>query len=351
MAHLKTIEWIEDRVRMVDQTKLPVDLSYIYIDTIEEMYDAIKQLKIRGAPAIGVATAYGLYLSLKDFPETAGNEEFFQQLNKNAEYLASCRPTAVNLVWALERMKNCITACRNESSITEIKKKLLKEAKTIHDEDNRDCRAIGENGFEILKSFNNLLTHCNAGGLATSAYGTALSPIYVGAEKGKKFHVFADETRPLLQGARITAFELQQAGIDVTIICDSMAATVMAQKKVDAVIVGADRIAANGDVANKIGTYSVALGAKEHGVPFYVAAPFSTFDLSIKSGEDIPIEQRDAREITHGFGRQTGPDGVNVYNPAFDVTPNRFITALITEKKIIYPPFTEEIGRLAQTEK
>ncbi len=341
MPQLKTIEWVDNKVRMVDQTKLPTVLVYDDITKIEEMFDAIKILKVRGAPAIGIAAAFGLYLSIRDFSETGSSEEFLAELLKKSDYLAGSRPTAVNLVWALERMKERAKSLCKECSIKEVKAKLLEEAKLILEEDNKACRAIGEYGFEILKEYNTLLTHCNAGGLATGEFGTALAPVYIGQENGKIFHVFADETRPLLQGARITAMEMKKAGIPVTLICDSMAASVMAQGKIDAVIVGTDRIAGNGDVANKIGTYSVAIAAKEHNIPFYVASPISTIDLSIKSGKDIPIEERDPKEITCGFGRQTAPDGIEVYNPAFDVTPTELVTAVITERGVIYPPFSE----------
>jgi methylthioribose-1-phosphate isomerase len=341
MPLLKTIEWVDNKVRMVDQTQLPTALIYDEIEKVEEIYDAIKVLKIRGAPAIGIAAAFGLYLAIRDLPEEGSSEEFLAVLKKSSDYLASSRPTAVNLAWALERMKEKASSLCKDHSIKEVKKSLLEEAQLILEEDNEACRAIGEYGFEILKEYNTLLTHCNAGGLATGEFGTALAPVYIGQEKGKIFHVYADETRPLLQGARITALELKEAGIPVTLICDNMAASVMAQGRIDAVIVGTDRIAGNGDVANKIGTYSVAIAAREHNIPFYVASPISTIDLSLKSGKDIPIEQRDPEEVTFGFGRKTAPDGIEVYNPAFDVTPNELVTAVITERGVIYPPFAE----------
>ncbi|MGD9202416.1 MAG: S-methyl-5-thioribose-1-phosphate isomerase [Chitinispirillia bacterium] len=347
MSRLKTIQWANSKVVIIDQTLLPTKLSYIDVNNIEEMWDAIKKLKIRGAPAIGIATAFGLYLGMKEFPENGSTSDFISLFNRHSRYLESCRPTAVNLLWALKRIRRKIDPFLENSSIGEIKNIILNDAISILDEDNRDCRKIGENGFEILKKYNTLLTHCNAGGLATGEFGTALAPIYIGQEHGKLFHVYADETRPLLQGARITAFELKEAGIDVTIICDNMAATVMAQGKIDAVIVGSDRIAANGDAANKIGTYGVALLAKAHSLPFYVAAPFSTFDLTLKSGKEIPIEDRDGSEVIKGFNTQTGPDDVKVYNPAFDVTPFHLITAHITEKGVIYPPFEKAIKELA----
>lgn len=343
MARLKTIDWNNDAVVIIDQTKLPLDLVYERIETVNSMYDAIKILKVRGAPAIGIAGAFGTYLSIKDFDTNATIESFVTHFNKMADFLISSRPTAVNLSWAINRMKKKCKELLSLKDITIIKSKLLVEAVEILEEDKRTGRAIGEAGLELLKDKKNILTHCNAGGLATAEYGTALAPIYVGLEKGITFHVFADETRPLLQGARITSFELHEAGIPVTLICDNMAASVMAQGKVDAVIVGADRIAANGDTANKIGTYGVALLAKAHGIPFYIAAPFSTFDLSMGCGKQIPIEERGCEEVICGFGKQTAPSGVNVYNPAFDVTPSHLITAFITDRGVIRPPYENSI--------
>jgi methylthioribose-1-phosphate isomerase len=280
---------------------------------------------------------------MKDVPDSASKADFISLLKKNADYLVQSRPTAVNLSWAVERLTGLMTSLAPALSVAVLKQRLLEDALKILDEDRLACRAIGGYGFELLKSFKNLLTHCNAGGLATSEYGTALAPVYVGAEHGKLFHVYSDETRPLLQGSRITAFELSAAGIPVTVICDNMAASLMRAGKIDAAVVGADRIASNGDVANKIGTYSVALAAHANKVPFYVAAPVSTFDFSIATGEDIPIEQRDAQEVVCGFGRRTAPEGVDVYNPAFDVTPNELVTAIITEKGVFRPPFGQSI--------
>jgi methylthioribose-1-phosphate isomerase len=345
MPRIKTIEWKNDAVVIVDQTRLPVELTYETIETIERMYDAIKQLKVRGAPAIGIAAAFGLYLGFRNVPDAKSGQEFFSILKAKADYLAESRPTAVNLFWALDRMKKKAAALVDSGETTRnCKEELLAEAMHILDEDLKMCRQIGEYGQQLLTNKKTILTHCNAGGLATSEYGTALAPIYVAAEQGRLLHVFADETRPLLQGARITAFELKNAGIPVTLICDNMAATVMARGLIDAVIVGADRIAANGDTANKIGTYGVALLAKAHGIPFYVAAPDSTFDLKIKTGKEIPIEERDSREITHGFGKQTAPDGVKVFNPSFDVTPCNLISSFITNKGIIEPPYSDNIA-------
>lgn len=346
MARIKTIDWVNDAVRIVDQTKLPLQLIYEQIDSVKVMYDAIKMLKVRGAPAIGIAAAFGTFLSIKKFDERDTVENFKNQFIKDADYLASSRPTAVNLFWAINRMKRRLDELLIVNNIKAIKSKLLDEAIEILNEDRRTGRAIGEAGLELLKDKRNILTHCNAGGLATAEYGTALAPIYVGLEKNISFHVYADETRPLLQGARITAFELHQAGIPVTLICDNMAATVMAQGKIDAVIVGADRITVNGDTANKIGTYGVALLAKAHGIPFYVAAPFSTFDLKMTSGKQIPIEERDKEEVICGFGKETAPSGINVYNPAFDVTPSHLISAFVTDKGIITPPYIENVKKI-----
>jgi methylthioribose-1-phosphate isomerase len=346
MSRLKTIEWIDGSVRIIDQTRLPMELVYEDIGSIQQMYDAIKVLKVRGAPAIGIAAAFGLYLGIKDFSENGSINDFLKTLDKNADFLAESRPTAVNLFWAIKRVQNLAKklAAHSEITINDLKKRLLQEALAVLEEDRLTGKAIGEAGVKILKGKKNILTHCNAGGLATAEYGTALAPIYLGAENGLNFHVYADETRPLLQGARITTFELMKAGIPVTLICDNMSAAVMAKGEIDAVIVGADRIAANGDTANKIGTYGLALIAKAHNVPFYVAAPFSTFDLSLESGDLIPIEERDANEIICGFGKQTAPVETNVFNPAFDVTPSSLIDAFITEKGIIYPPYSININ-------
>jgi methylthioribose-1-phosphate isomerase len=347
MEHLKTLQWVEKGLELVDQTKLPGELVYETIESSEGVFDAIRRLKVRGAPAIGDAAAYGLYLGVREYPDTGSVEGLKSRIDATATYLAGSRPTAVNLFWALERMRGCAQgAIRAGEDVRGVKETLLAEAEAIREEDIRTCRRIGEHGFAILEKHTTLLTHCNAGGLATAEYGTALAPVYVGKEKGKLFEVYADETRPLLQGSRITAFELRQAGIPVTVICDNMAAWVMAKGAVDAVIVGADRIAANGDTANKIGTYGLALGAHAHDVPFYVAAPLSTFDFELASGEAIPIEERAASEITHGCGRQTAPDGIAVFNPAFDVTPARLITAIITEKGVVHAPDSEKLGRL-----
>jgi len=338
-----TIEWANGKVRLIAQTLLPNEFKYIDCETVEDVWEAIKQLKVRGAPAIGIAGALGVVLGVWDL-DIANFADFSNEVNRIADYLATSRPTAVNLFWALDRMKETVEQNKN-APISEIKKILLAEAQKIIDEDNETCRAIGKHGLELIKDYNSVLTHCNAGGLATASYGTALAVIYAAQEAGKSIKVYADETRPLLQGARLTTFELMQAEIDVTLICDNMAAQVMKEGKVDCVIVGADRIASNGDVANKIGTYNVAILAKEHKIPFYVAAPISTFDMTLATGDEIPIEQRGAEEITEGFGKRTAPEGVKVYSPAFDVTPARLVDAIITEKGVIKKPCLQKLRK------
>ncbi len=338
-----TIEWDNGRVRIIDQTRLPLEKKFITIDTNEQMWEAIKKLKIRGAPAIGIAAAFGIYLGIRDF--TGVSEDFMKRFNEVCSYIGSSRPTAVNLFWAIERMKNLVS--RNaDRVVNDMKDLILKEAVSMIDEDNRICRAIGKNGRALITQGCSLLTHCNAGGLATAMYGTALAPIFKAHEDGLSIHVFVDETRPLLQGARITAWELLEAGISATLITDNMAASVMQKKKVDMVIVGADRIAANGDTANKIGTLGVAVLAKEFDIPFYVAAPISTIDVNTSSGSEIPIEERGKEEVIRGFGTQTAPADINVYNPAFDVTPAKYITGIITENGIINPPYEKSIASI-----
>jgi methylthioribose-1-phosphate isomerase len=339
LIDVPTLHWIggvDGCLRMIDQTLLPSEFKEIDCRTVEAVWEAIKTLRVRGAPAIGVAAAYGVCVGIQT---AAGVDEaaWFARLEEVANYLAGSRPTAVNLFWALDRMKRKAISLRGRMTPAAIAESLLAEAHTVCSEDRAMCRAIGKHGAALLSDGQGVLTHCNAGGLATADYGTALAVIYAAVESGKKIHVYADETRPLLQGARLTAWELHQRGIPVTVICDSMAAVVMREKRVQAVIVGADRIAANGDTANKIGTYGAAIAAAAHGIPFYVAAPSSTFDRSLANGDAIPIEERDAREITHGFGRPTVPDGVAVYNPAFDVTPARLIKAIICERGVISP--------------
>jgi methylthioribose-1-phosphate isomerase len=336
----ETLRWVggaaDGRLVLLDQTCLPTQLVEVTCGGVDDVWHAIRVLQVRGAPAIGVAAAYGVVLGLQSVVG-ADDAAFFAALEHVCARLASSRPTAVNLTWALERMHAHAHQLRGARSAGEIHAALLAEARRIHDEDRAVCRAIGRHGAALLQDGMGVLTHCNAGALAASEYGTALAVIYAAHEAGKRLHVYADETRPLLQGARLTAWELVQRGIDTTLICDSMAAQVMREGRVQAVITGADRIAANGDVANKIGTYAVAVLADAHRIPLYVAAPCSTFDRELADGSRIPIEQRDPREVTHGFGRQTAPDGVQVYNPAFDVTPARLIHALITDRGVIAP--------------
>lgn len=334
MTH-RTISWVGDEtgfVRLLDQTLLPTEVHYRDCRTVEEVWEAIRSLRVRGAPAIGVAAAMGIVVGVQ---KRTGS--FADRLQEVAQYLRTSRPTAVNLFWAIDRMMTTARPHLQRLSASELQRLLLKEALAIESEDRAMCRAIGLAGAGLIGDGQGVLTHCNAGGLATADYGTALALMFAAAEQGRRFQVFADETRPLLQGARLTAWELQQRGIDVTLICDNMAAQVMKEGRVQLVVTGADRITANGDTANKIGTYGVALLAKAHGIPFYVAAPSSTFDLSLASGEAIPIEQRDPREVSHGLGKQVAPDGVKIYNPAFDVTPAHLITGIVTEKGIIRP--------------
>ena len=335
--HVKTIEWLADekKVRLIEQTKLPQKVEYITTDDYHVICDAIKRLAVRGAPAIGVAGAYGVAIGALSLD---GDDygAFLRDLREIMDELRATRPTAVNLFWAVERMEKVLNGHQDVGAAQQA---LIDEAVRIHDEDRMMCRRIGEHGAELLTDGMTVLTHCNAGSLATGGMGTALAPIYVAHEKGKRIKVFADETRPLLQGARLTSWELQENGLDVTLICDNTAAVVMRKGWVDAVIVGSDRIACNGDVANKIGTYTVALLAKHHGVPFYVAAPTSTVDPSIASGDLIPIEERGGEEVAGFNGQRTAPEGVKTYNPAFDVSPHEMVTAIITEQGIHRPPY------------
>lgn len=344
---LPTIEWIgeiDGRIKLIDQTLLPNELKYVYCDDKESIFHAIKTLMVRGAPAIGIAAAMGTVVGIKN-SKSEDFESFFREMKEVTSCLGSSRPTAVNLFWGLKRMED--TAQKNSHKpVSEIKRILLNEAKTILEEDKAICRKIGENGESLLEDGSCVITHCNAGGLATGDYGTALAIMFAAAENGKKISVYADETRPLLQGSRLTAWELKNAGIDVTLICDNMAAHTMKRKKIDCVIVGADRIAANGDTANKIGTYSLSIIAKEHNVPFYVAAPASTFDLSIASGDEIQIEERNPDEVTKIAGNKIAPDEIKVFNPAFDVTPASNITAIITERGVINSPNKEKIENI-----
>lgn len=345
----RTLRWKGDSTGslwMIDQTLLPTEFKEIECWTAEGVWEAIKMLRVRGAPAIGVAAAYGVVCGTRDFRESS-REDFNRKLAEVAAYLATSRPTAVNLFWALDRMTDLALRESTLSSVA-IHDRLLEEARHIHAQDREMCDAIGRHGADLLSDGSGVLTHCNAGGLATGGNGTALSVMFAAAAAGKSLHVYADETRPLLQGARLTSWELQQRDIPVTVICDNMAAQVMKEDRIQAVVTGADRIAANGDAANKIGTYGVALLAKAHNIPFYVAAPSSTFDLSLSCGEKIPIEQRARDEIANGFGTQTVPDGVEVYNPAFDVTPAHLITALITERGVVHNPNKESVAEHLQ---
>ncbi len=347
MTNDQTIRWIGDAatgwLRLIDQTRLPSEYVEMDCRDVEAVWEAIKSLRVRGAPAIGIAAAYGAVIGARS--EGIGDAETVRKaLNSATASLRTSRPTAVNLFWALDRMD--AVAAGGQGGGQFLLDRLLAEASRIEDEDRAMCRAIGRHGAALVVAGQGILTHCNAGGLATADYGTALAVVFAAHEQGVAIRVFADETRPLLQGARLTAWELKRRGIPVTLICDNMAAQVMREGKVQMVVVGADRIAANGDTANKIGTYGVALLAQAHAIPFYVAAPSSTFDLSISDGSAIPIEQRDPREITHGFGRQTAPDGIDVYNPAFDVTPAGLIAGIITERGIIRPVNARTISKM-----
>lgn len=343
---VETISWRDQQLSIIDQTVLPDTYTVLQLSTVEEVWRAIKRLEVRGAPAIGICAAVGLVVHLQTQKPTT-LAECITTLNEGADYLATSRPTAVNLFWALDRMRDCAKSLPASTSAEAAFTRLEHEAVTILEEDKAICRRLGEHGAALIHEGDGLLTHCNAGGLATADYGTALAPMFCAHDAGVKFNVFADETRPLLQGSRLTAWELQQAGIEVTVICDNMAAQVMREGKIQCVFVGSDRIAANGDVANKIGTYGVAVLAKAHDIPFYVVAPTSTIDASIAHGDDIPIEIREAAEVTHGFGSATAPEGIAVYNPAFDVTPHALITGIITEHGIHRAPFSESLPGLA----
>src|SRR5262245_5129873 len=344
---LPTIAWQDDVIVMVDQRKLPSAEVYVQCKSAAEVAKAIKTLVIRGAPAIGVAAAMGIALGMKRSSAT-GTRQFAAEFQKTCDLLAATRPTAVNLFWAIERMKRAFSdGALSGESVEQLKTRLRLEADRIHDEDVASCRAIGAHGATLVPSTARILTHCNAGALATAGYGTALGVIRGAIEAGKKVSVLADETRPFLQGSRLTAWELTKERIDTTVITDSMAGALMREQQVDLVVVGADRIAANGDTANKIGTYTVAVLAKEHGIPFYVAAPWSTIDLSTADGAAIPIEERSSREVTHFGTTQVAPDGAKVRNPSFDVTPARYITAIITERGVYRAPFTETLAAAA----
>ena len=357
---LTTIEWTGNACRLLDQTLLPTQIQYVDIQDERQMWDAIRRLVVRGAPAIGVAAAFGVYLGVRSF-EGEDLADFDRRLQDVCDHLATSRPTAVNLFWALDRMKRVSMQTRGQGSRSEdqmvrkIRQRLLAEALSMLEEDRAACRRIGVHALRFLDEIAapdaeplTLLTHCNAGSLATAGYGTALSPVYVGLEQGRRFLVYADETRPLLQGSRITACELREAGVPVTVICDNMAATVLQRGEVKAVIVGTDRVAANGDVANKIGTHGLAILARHFGVPFLVAAPSSSIDFSLRDGGGIPIEERSGDEIGSFFGRRTAPEGVAFFNPAFDVTPAALVSAIVTEFGVARAPYESSLPALCR---
>jgi methylthioribose-1-phosphate isomerase len=346
---IKTIEFVDGAARMIDQTRLPTETVFVDCRTIEDVGRAIKTMIIRGAPAIGVAAAMGVSLGADSIPAD-DFDSFYSQLEKMCDELGKSRPTAVNLAWGIDRMKRVAIAGK-DLSIADLKKRLRAEAQTICDEDIAANRAMGSFGQTLIADGNNIMTHCNAGALATAGFGTALGVIRAAVNAGKKINVLANETRPFLQGARLTVWELMEDNIPVKLITDSMAGHFMQKKQVDVVVVGADRIAANGDVANKIGTYMVAILAKNHNIPFYVAAPISTLDLSLASGEEIPIEERSADEVTTINNKRMAPEGAEVAHPAFDMTPNQLVTAIITDKGIALPPYTESLKKLAAESK
>ena len=348
---IPTLEWTPQGVRFLDQTRLPLEEVYVLAKTYTDVADAITTMVVRGAPAIGVSAAMGVALGIQKSPATsiAALDADFEVV---AMTLASTRPTAVNLFWGIERMRQRYNALKTEgaspegATLHQIREGLIAEACRMYDEDIAACRTMGAHGASLMPRSGSVLTHCNAGALATCGYGSALGVIRAAIERGHELHVYADETRPFLQGARLTAWELMHDGIPTTVLCDNMAASLMRQGKIQAVIVGADRIAANGDVANKIGTYNVAILAKEHGIPFYVAAPWATIDLATAHGDDIPIEQRSAIEVTHHAGKQLTPHGVGIENPAFDVTPAKYVTAIITERGVLRAPYEESLAEV-----
>lgn len=340
----QSIVWEDDHLRIIDQTFLPDREVFVELNSVGQVWEAIQKLRVRGAPAIGIAAAYGLYLGIKDLPDS-GFTFFIEECKRVSEYLNSSRPTAVNLSWALTRVITTLTA-QKDNPIPELKKIALKTAKIIHNEDRRMCKAIGENGADLIPEGSKILTHCNTGGLATAQFGTAFSVIYHAFQKNRVEKVWVDETRPLLQGARLTTWELKKAGIPHTLNIDSAAAFLMQQGLVDVVITGADRITGNGDTANKIGTYALAVLADEHNIPFYIAAPHSTVDMALESGSDIEIEYRDADEVNGFAGKQTTPNKTEAINPAFDVTPHKYITAFITDKGVIKPGYKENFNEL-----
>ncbi|MBQ6737777.1 MAG: S-methyl-5-thioribose-1-phosphate isomerase [Synergistaceae bacterium] len=345
MLNYESVRLDNDELILLDQTKLPNEINILRLTDIKDIWQAIYKLQVRGAPAIGVAAAFGLYISAMKI-ESNYYDEFFNCVHEAKEYLNSARPTAVNLSWALNRMEKVISD-NPDKSVSELKKLLKSEAIAIKSEDSEMCRKIGEHGLTLIKNGDGILTHCNAGQLATSKYGTALAPIHLGRERGMNFHVFCDETRPLLQGARLTAFELIADGVDTTLICDNMASQVMKNGWINAVFVGCDRVAANGDACNKIGTSGVAVLAKYYKIPFYVFTPTSTIDMSIENGDKIIIEQRPSNEVTETwYKKRMAPEDVKIYNPAFDVTDHELITAIITEHGIIRPPYSESLKKL-----
>ncbi len=347
MEFIQSVALDDEKSELVilDQTLLPNEKVFLRLKELKDIWDAIYQLRVRGAPAIGIAAAYGVYLGTKASAATT-YDELFRDFSRAKDFLARSRPTAVNLFWALDRMERCLRN-NKDKDIEDIKAAMGEEAENIRLEDEKVCESIGNYALSLLQPGWGLLTHCNAGAIATAKYGTALAPIYLGHEKGYNFKVYADETRPLLQGARLTAWELKEAGVDVTLICDNMASIVMSEGRIQAVLTGCDRVAANGDAANKIGTSGVAILARHYGIPFYICAPLSTIDMKCNSGRDIQIEQRGSEEITDKwYVRPMAPAGVKTYNPSFDVTENDLITAIITEKGIAYPPYSESLAKL-----
>ena len=347
MNEIFTLKWRKNTLVLLDQTKIPREVAYVECKTVQDIYDAIQTMIVRGAPAIGVSAAYGMVIAANtyDGKSSSDKERFMDYLRECAEYLKSSRPTAVNLMWAVDRIMDKVEEMQI-ASIEAIKAEMEKDAIAIHKEDENTNRTIGLNLLSLLKDGDTVLTHCNAGSLAASAYGTALAVFYIAQEKGMNIKAYADETRPRLQGANLTAFELAEHGVDVTLICDNMAAVVMSQGKIDAVIVGCDRVAANGDTANKIGTYSVSLLADHFQIPVYIAAPTTTIDMDCPDGSAIPIEERSADEVLCVNGGYIAPKEVKTYNPAFDVTPAEYITAIVTEKGIVYPPFKENLEKI-----
>ncbi|PYX95964.1 MAG: S-methyl-5-thioribose-1-phosphate isomerase [Acidobacteria bacterium] len=343
---IHTLEWTDSGVRFIDQTKLPTEETYVTCKTYEQVADAIRNMVVRGAPAIGVAAAMGIALGVKTSKADSG-AELKLEFDRMCDAMAKTRPTAVNLFWAIRRMQDKFEYLRTRP-IVQTKQALVEEAQRMHAEDIAANQAMGRHGATLMPAQGGVLTHCNAGALATCGYGTALGVIRAAVEQGKRIHVYADETRPFLQGSRLTAWELMKDGIPTTVISDNMAGAMMKQGKIGVIVVGADRIAANGDVANKIGTYTVAVLAKENGIPFYVAAPFSTIDLETADGSKIPIEQRNPREVTHIAGKAMAPEGVQVENPAFDVTPAKYVAAIITERGITRAPYEDSLRKLAE---